>query len=149
VNKVVKLERRDVVGIVRSTIPGECADAAVGAGILDCIKGAIADPEVKAIVLDLRRPDLYRRRRHHEFGKPPKRRLHEVLIRDGDSPKPIVAAIHGTALRRGLEVALACHFSRRTKDARLGLPEVKLGLPAGAGVPSACRAPSVPNSRSR
>ncbi len=48
-----------------------------------------------------------------------------------NSPKPIVAAIHGTALGGGLEVALACHFRVATKDARLGLPEVKLGLAAG------------------
>ena len=50
-----------------------------------------------------------------------------------NSPKPIVAAIHGTALGGGLEVALACHFRVATKDARLGLPEVKLGLLPGAG----------------
>ncbi len=50
-----------------------------------------------------------------------------------NSPKPIVAAIHGTALGGGLEVALACHFRVATNDARLGLPEVKLGLLPGAG----------------
>ena len=50
-----------------------------------------------------------------------------------NSPKPIVAAIHGTALGGGLEVALACHFRVATKDARFGLPEVKLGLLPGAG----------------
>ena len=50
-----------------------------------------------------------------------------------NSPKPIVAAIHGTALGGGLEVALACHFRVATKEARLGLPEVKLGLLPGAG----------------
>ena len=50
-----------------------------------------------------------------------------------NSPKPIVAAIHGTALGGGLEVALACHFRVATKEAKLGLPEVKLGLLPGAG----------------
>ena len=50
-----------------------------------------------------------------------------------NSPKPIIAAIHGTALGGGLEVALACHYRVATKDARLGLPEVKLGLLPGAG----------------
>ncbi len=49
------------------------------------------------------------------------------------SPKPTIAAIHGTALGGGLEVALGCHFRVATKDARLGLPEVKLGLLPGAG----------------
>src|SRR5436853_1657 len=50
-----------------------------------------------------------------------------------NSPKPIVAAIHGTALGGGLEVALAGHYRVATKEARLGLPEVKLGLLPGAG----------------
>ena len=69
-----------------------------------------------------------------EFGKPPKPPgLHEVLAAMENSPKPIIAAIHGTALGGGLEVALACHFRVATKDARLGLPEVKLGLLPGAG----------------
>ena len=69
-----------------------------------------------------------------EFGKPPKPPgLHEVLVAMENSPKPIVAAIHGTALGGGLEVALACHYRVAVKDARLGLPEVKLGLLPGAG----------------
>src|SRR5258707_222302 len=59
--------------------------------------------------------------------------LHEVLTEMENSPNPIVAAIHGTALGGGLEVALACHFRVATRDARLGLPEVKLGLLPGAG----------------
>jgi len=48
-------------------------------------------------------------------------------------PKPTVAAIHGTALGGGLEVALACHYRVATRDARMGLPEVKLGVLPGAG----------------
>ncbi len=45
----------------------------------------------------------------------------------------MIAAIHGTALGGGLELALGCHFRVATKDAKLGLPEVKLGLLPGAG----------------
>ena len=45
----------------------------------------------------------------------------------------MIAAIHGTALGGGLEVALACHYRVATKEARLGLPEVKLGILPGAG----------------
>jgi len=69
-----------------------------------------------------------------EFGKPPlPPGLHAVLDLIESSPKPVVAAIHGTALGGGLEVTLACHYRVGTKDARFGLPEVKLGLLPGAG----------------
>lgn len=85
-----------------------------------------------------------------EFGKPPKPPgLNEVLAEMENSPKPIVAAIHGTALGGGLEVALACHFRVAVKEAKLGLPEVKLGLLPGAGGTSVCRARWVPSSPSR
>jgi 3-hydroxyacyl-CoA dehydrogenase len=50
-----------------------------------------------------------------------------------NSPKPVVAAIHGTALGGGLEVALVCHFRVAVASAKFGLPEVKLGLLPGAG----------------
>ncbi|MDU6831715.1 MAG: 3-hydroxyacyl-CoA dehydrogenase NAD-binding domain-containing protein, partial [Bradyrhizobium sp.] len=59
--------------------------------------------------------------------------LNDVLSTIENSPKPVIAAIHGTALGGGLEVALACHYRVATKDAKLGLPEVKLGLLPGAG----------------
>jgi 3-hydroxyacyl-CoA dehydrogenase len=50
-----------------------------------------------------------------------------------DSKKPVVAAIHGTALGGGLELALGCHYRLALASARLGLPEVQLGLLPGAG----------------
>lgn len=59
--------------------------------------------------------------------------LHEVLEAMDDSTKPVVAAIHGTALGGGLETALSCHFRVAVASARLGLPEVNLGLLPGAG----------------
>src|SRR5690606_14569954 len=59
--------------------------------------------------------------------------LNEVIAAMEDSPKPVVAAIHGTALGGGLETALGAHFRVAVKDAKLGLPEVKLGLLPGAG----------------
>ena len=134
-NEVVKLERHDVIGIVTvNNPPVNALSAAVRGGILDCMKKAIADPEVKAIVLTCAGRTFIAGADITEFGKPPKPPgLQEVLIEMDNSPKPIVAAIHGTALGGGLEVALACHFRVAVKDARLGLPEVKLGLLPGAG----------------
>lgn len=69
-----------------------------------------------------------------EFGKPPVDPwLPQVVDRLESSPLPVVAAIHGTALGGGLETALGCHFRIASKDARLGFPEVNLGLLPGAG----------------
>ena len=58
---------------------------------------------------------------------------HALLKRIEDSAKPLVAAIHGTALGGGLEVAQACHFRVAVKDAKVGQPEVMLGIIPGAG----------------
>lgn len=69
-----------------------------------------------------------------EFGQPPKApSLPDILVTIENSKKPIVAAIHGTALGGGLEVALACHYRCAVSSANVGLPEVKLGLLPGAG----------------
>jgi 3-hydroxyacyl-CoA dehydrogenase len=69
-----------------------------------------------------------------EFGGPPKRPgLHTVQEAMENCTKPVVAAIHGTALGGGLEVALCAHFRVSDTAARFGLPEVKLGLLPGAG----------------
>ena len=69
-----------------------------------------------------------------EFGKEPKGpSLFEVQEELENSPKPIIAAIHGTALGGGLEVALTCHYRIAVPSAKCGLPEVSLGLLPGAG----------------
>lgn len=61
------------------------------------------------------------------------RGLHALMDRIDQSPKPFIAAIHGFALGGGLELALACDFRVCDVDARMGLPEVNLGLLPGAG----------------
>ena len=134
-NEVVKLERHDVIAIVTvDSPPVNALSAAARGGILECIKSAVADPEVKAIVLTCAGRTFIAGADITEFGKPPKSPgLAEVLTEMDNSPKPIIAAIHGTALGGGLEVALACHYRVASKDAKLGLPEVKLGLLPGAG----------------
>jgi 3-hydroxyacyl-CoA dehydrogenase len=58
---------------------------------------------------------------------------HALLRRMEDSPKPLVAAIHGNALGGGMEVAMSCHYRVATKDAKVGQPEVLLGIIPGAG----------------
>ncbi|TFV68556.1 3-hydroxyacyl-CoA dehydrogenase [Bradyrhizobium frederickii] len=134
-SEVVKLERHDEVGIVTvDSPPVNALSAAVRGGILECIKAAIADPAIKGIVLTCAGRTFIAGADITEFGKPPKPpALNDVLSEIENSPKPVVAAIHGTALGGGLEVALACHFRVAVKEAKLGLPEVKLGLLPGAG----------------
>jgi 3-hydroxyacyl-CoA dehydrogenase len=58
---------------------------------------------------------------------------HGLLVRWEDAPKPLVAAIHGNALGGGLEVAMACHYRVAARDAKVGQPEVNLGIIPGAG----------------
>jgi 3-hydroxyacyl-CoA dehydrogenase len=135
VSEVVKLERHDVIAIVTvNSPPVNALSAAVRRGIFDCVKAAAADPEVQAIVLTCAGRTFIAGADITEFGKPPQPPgLAEVISELENCSKPTIAAIHGTALGGGLEVCLGCHFRVAVKDARLGLPEVKLGLLPGAG----------------
>jgi 3-hydroxyacyl-CoA dehydrogenase len=104
-------------------------------GIQSGVSAAIADPGVKAIILICAGRTFVAGADITEFGKPMKEPgLTAIIETIENSPKPVVAAMHGTALGGGLELALACHFRVGTADARFGLPEVKLGiLPGGGG----------------
>src|SRR5262249_6806742 len=95
---------------------------------------AIADPAVRAIVLICDGKTFIAGADITEFGKPMQPpSLVEVQDVIEGSPKPVVAAIHGTALGGGLEVALCCHYRVAVPSAKCGLPEVNLGLLPGAG----------------
>jgi len=135
VSEVVSLERHDAIAIVTvNNPPVNALSAAVRRGIFESIKTAGADAQVKAVVLTCAGRTFIAGADITEFGKPPQSPgLGEVIAEIENCPKPVVAAIHGTALGGGLEVALGCHFRVATKDAKLGLPEVKLGLLPGAG----------------
>ncbi len=115
--------------------PPRNARAAPGrAGLVAGLRRAIDDPAVKAIVLICAGRTFIAGADIGEFGKPPKGpNLLEVEEVIEASPKPVVAAIHGTALGGGLETALACHYRIAVPSARCGLPEVKLGILPGAG----------------
>src|SRR5256885_3273711 len=103
-------------------------------GLHDGIKQATADGAVQAIVIVCSGRTFIAGADITEFGKPPTEpSLHTVLDLIEGSPKPVVSAIHGTALGGGLEVTLACHYRVGVKGARFGVPEVKLGILPGAG----------------
>jgi len=104
------------------------------AGIVEGMKQAIADAAVKAVVLICEGKTFIAGADITEFGKPPQApSLLDVEDSIENSPKPVVAAIHGTALGGGLEVALCCHYRVAVPSAKCGLPEVALGLLPGAG----------------
>src|SRR5947207_7133939 len=103
-------------------------------GLHDGIKQATADGAVQAIVIVCAGRTFIAGADITEFGKPPvEPGLHGVLDMIEGSSKPVIATVHGTALGGGLEVTLACHYRIGVKDARFGLPEVKLGILPGAG----------------
>ena len=134
-SEVVSLERHDDIAVITvNSPPVNALSAAVRSGIFESIKAAAADANVKGIVLTCAGRTFIAGADITEFGKPPQGAgLNEVIAEMEGCPKPIVAAIHGTALGGGLETALGCHFRVAVKEARLGLPEVKLGLLPGAG----------------
>ncbi len=134
-SEVVKLERHDVIAIVTvDSPPVNALSAAVRKGISEAVTRAAGDASVQAIVLACAGRTFVAGADITEFGKPPQPpSLSDVIATIENCPKPVVAAIHGTALGGGLELALGCHYRVAIKDARLGLPEVKLGLLPGAG----------------
>ncbi|MEM1415820.1 MAG: 3-hydroxyacyl-CoA dehydrogenase NAD-binding domain-containing protein [Myxococcota bacterium] len=92
------------------------------------------DPEVTGIVLAGRGKTFIAGADIREFGQPPRDPwLPDILRRMEAAETPVVAAIHGVALGGGLETALGCHYRVAGARARLGLPEVSLGLLPGAG----------------
>jgi 3-hydroxyacyl-CoA dehydrogenase len=98
------------------------------------MREAAADSAAKAVVLICAGRTFFAGADITEFGKPPKGiPLGELVTLIEDMPKPVVAAIHGTALGGGLEMALGCHYRVAVPSARVGLPEVKLGILPGAG----------------
>ncbi len=124
----------DVFVIVLNSPPVNALGAVVRQGMQAGMAEALADDTVKAIVLRCDGRTFFAGADITEFGKPPvEPGLHEVLAMIEDSPKPVIAAIHGTALGGGLETALCCHYRVAVPSAKLGVPEVKLGLLPGAG----------------
>ena len=124
----------DVFVIALNSPPVNALGAAVRQGMQAGITEALSNDAAKVIVLRCDGRTFFAGADITEFGKPlVEPGLHEVLAMIEDSPKPVVAAIHGTALGGGLETALCCHYRVAVPSAKLGVPEVKLGLLPGAG----------------
>src|SRR5690242_4562176 len=124
----------DVLIVLSNNPPVNALGAAVRQGLVDAIEQAEADGSVKALVIACEGQTFFAGADITEFGKPPVMPwLPQVVDRIEACSKPVVAAIHGTALGGGLEVALGCHYRVAVSSAKLGVPEVKLGLLPGAG----------------
>jgi 3-hydroxyacyl-CoA dehydrogenase len=133
-NPISTRHHGDVMIIESNNPPVNALSAAVRQGLVDAIEQAEADNNVKAVVIVCEGQTFFAGADITEFGKPPIMPwLPQVVDRIEDCTKPVVAAIHGTALGGGLEVALGCHYRVAVPTAKLGTPEVKLGLLPGAG----------------
>ena len=130
----IRTERHDnVLVVISANPPVNALGQAVRAGLKDAIGEALADDSVEAVVIRCDGQTFFAGADITEFGKPPVGpNLPETLDAMEASDKPVVAAIHGIALGGGGEVALACHYRGAVPSAKLGLPEVKLGLIPGA-----------------
>ncbi len=114
--------------------PVNALGTALRQGLLAAVEAAEADPAVTAIVLIGGGRMFSAGADITEFGKPQSGiGLPDLLNRIEAVGKPVVAAIHGNALGGGLETALACHYRVAVPSAKVGLPEVKLGILPGAG----------------
>jgi 3-hydroxyacyl-CoA dehydrogenase len=121
-----------VVGI--DNPPVNALGTEVRRGLLAAIEAADAEPDVAAVLLLGAGRNFIAGADIREFGKPPQPPLlPDVCNRIEACRKPVVAAIHGAALGGGLEIALAAHYRLAVANAKLGLPEVQLGLMPGAG----------------
>jgi len=135
INDVTTLEKDSNISIITlDSPPVNALSAPVREGLHKGITEARNDKETEAIVIICKGRTFIAGADISEFGKEPKGpSLYEVQEFIEDSNKPVIAAIHGTALGGGLEVALTCHYRIAVPSARCGLPEVNLGLLPGAG----------------
>jgi len=133
---VTRVDHEQVAVIRFGEAPVNSFGSATRRELVSAIDAAVSDPKVQAIVLAGNNGLFSAGADIKEFGTPAMLaapNLHNVITAVESSPKPVVAAIEGTCLGGGLEVALGCHYRVASESAKLGLPEVKIGLLPGAG----------------
>ncbi|GAA3956332.1 3-hydroxyacyl-CoA dehydrogenase NAD-binding domain-containing protein [Allohahella marinimesophila] len=133
--EVVTYSRDGNIGVLTVRYPPVNAlSHEVRSGLLEALEKGQADENAKALLLVCEGRTFIAGADIREFGKPMQPpSLPDVINAFENSSKPIVAAIHGTALGGGLELALGCDYRVAVSSAKVGLPEVKLGLLPGAG----------------
>jgi 3-hydroxyacyl-CoA dehydrogenase len=129
---------QDVMIVTIDNPPVNALSPGVLEGIVEGVEAGAADPEVRAVVVIGAGKTFVAGADIREFpkiiaGERPMLSLTPLLERIENAPKPVVMALHGTALGGGLEVAMAGHYRVAAPSTQLGQPEVKLGLIPGAG----------------
>lgn len=133
-NPVSRSDDNGVAVLTTDNPPVNATSQAVRENLKRAVEEADADPSIGAIVITCAGRTFFAGADVREFGKPPvKPILFELCNAIEASNTPVVAAIHGTALGGGFEIALASHYRIAEKGARVGMPEVNLGLTPGAG----------------
>ncbi|WP_133492632.1 3-hydroxyacyl-CoA dehydrogenase NAD-binding domain-containing protein [Alcanivorax sp. 24] len=134
-SEVVSYRREGEIGVISVNYPPVNAlGQGVREGLRSCLREGLADDQAKALVVIGEGRTFPAGADIREFGKPPAGpALPDVINEYESSEKLVIAAIHGTALGGGLEVALGCDYRVALDSAKVGLPEVKLGLLPGAG----------------
>ncbi|VVO24443.1 enoyl-CoA hydratase-related protein [Pseudomonas fluorescens] len=131
----VQWSREGAIAVVRiDNPPVNALGQSVRAGLLAAFNAAEQDPQVKLVLLYCAGRTFIAGADIREFGKPAQAPILPDVTRSLESfNKPSLAVLHGSVLGGGLEVALACHYRIIQHTAKVGLPEVKLGLLPGAG----------------
>ena len=134
-SEVVSYRLEGDIGVIGVDYPPVNAlGQGVREGLVNCLRQGLEDDQAKALVVIGEGRTFPAGADIREFGKPMQEPTLPTLVNTVESSdKPLVAAIHGTALGGGLETALSCHYRVAVSSAKVGLPEVKLGLLPGAG----------------
>jgi 3-hydroxyacyl-CoA dehydrogenase len=131
----VRLERSGRIGLVIvDNPPVNAISQSVRQGLEDCFEQAARDASIAAVVLLCDGRTFIAGADLAEFDAPMvEPTCHHVFSIIEGMDKPVIAALHGTVLGGGLETALACHYRVADSGARLGFPEINLGIVPGAG----------------
>lgn len=135
VTQSVNLTLEDNIAVIEiANPPVNALSHAVRSGLQDAFRDIAANDEIKAVVVYGAGRTFVAGADIHEFGQPPKEPFLPELINEIEAcTKPVIAAVHGTVLGGGLELALGAHYRMAAPKTKLGLPEVSLGLLPGAG----------------
>src|SRR5689334_2754782 len=131
----VRSEQRDGVALLTiDNPPVNALSEGMRRDLYAGVRAAEADPATKAVVITCPGRTFVAGADIAEFDKPMQPpTLHDIIDVIERGTKPVVAAMHGTALGGGLELALACNYRLAVTSTRFGLPEVTLGIIPGGG----------------